>query len=73
VESNKNLNQLEGDLVALEQNRADQELLNRITLALHTLKGNCGFLGLDKLQSVAHAAENLLSARSPVNTQPGNR
>ncbi|MGK7900614.1 MAG: chemotaxis protein CheA [Hormoscilla sp.] len=61
VESNENLNQLEGDLVALEQNPADQELLNRIYRALHTLKGNCGFLGLEKLQSVAHAAENLLS------------
>jgi len=64
VESNENLNQLEGDLVALEPNRADRELLNRIYGALHTLKGNCGFLGLDKLQSVAHAAENLLSART---------
>lgn len=61
VESNENLNQLEGDLVVLEQNPADQELLNRIYRALHTLKGNCGFLGLEKLQSVAHAAENLLS------------
>ncbi len=75
VESNENLNQLESDLIVLEQNPADEELLNRIYRALHTLKGNCGFLGLEKLQSVAHAAENMLSspARSPVNTQSGNR
>ena len=61
VESNENISQLEGDLVSLEQNPGDRELLNRIYRALHTLKGNCGFLGLDKLQSVAHAGENLLS------------
>src|SRR5262249_32673801 len=28
---------------------------------LHTVKGSAGFLGLQKLQAVAHAAENLLS------------
>ena len=61
VESNENISQMEGDMVALEQNPADRELLNRIYRTLHTLKGNCGFLGLNKLQSVAHAGENLLS------------
>ncbi len=61
VESNENLNQIESDLVVLEQNPADQELMNRIYRNLHTLKGNCGFLGFDKLQLVSHAGENLLS------------
>ncbi len=61
VESNENLSQIERDLVVLEQNPADQELMNRIYRNLHTLKGNSGFLGFDKLQSVAHAGENLLS------------
>ncbi|MDJ0718022.1 MAG: chemotaxis protein CheW [Prochloraceae cyanobacterium] len=61
VESNDNLNQIEGDLVALEQNPTDEELINRIYRNLHTLKGNCGFLALEKLESVAHAGENLLT------------
>jgi len=61
VESNENLSQIERDLVVLEQNPEDRELMNRIYRNLHTLKGNCGFLGLDKLQSVTHAGENLLS------------
>ena len=61
IESNENLSQIERDLVILEQNPADRELMNHIYRNLHTLKGNCGFLGLDKLQSVAHAGENLLS------------
>ncbi|MDJ0717113.1 MAG: chemotaxis protein CheA [Prochloraceae cyanobacterium] len=61
VESNGNLNEIEGDLVVLEQNPTDEELINRIYRNLHTLKGNCGFLGLEKLESLAHAGENLLT------------
>ena len=61
VDSNENLSQLEGDLVALEKSSDDPELMNRIYRSLHTLKGNCGFLGLDILESVAHSGENLLS------------
>ena len=61
VESYENLNQIEGDLVALEQHESDPELMNRIYRALHTIKGNSGFLGLDQLQLVAHGGENLLS------------
>ena len=61
VESYENLNQIEGDLVTLEQNESDPELMNRIYRALHTIKGNSGFIGLDKLQLVAHGGENLLS------------
>ena len=61
VESNDNLNQIEGDLIALEQNPTDEELINRIYRNIHTLKGNCGFLALEKLESIAHAGENLLT------------
>ncbi len=61
VESYENLNQIEGDLVTLEQNNAEPELMHRIYRALHTIKGNSGFLGLDQLQLIAHAGENLLS------------
>ena len=61
VEGTETLNHLEGDLVVLEQHPDDPELMNRIYRALHTIKGNCGFLGFEKLESIAHAAENLLS------------
>ena len=61
VESHENLNTLEGDLVVLEQHPTDQDLMNAIYRSLHTLKGNCGFLGLEKLQTVAHSGESLLS------------
>ena len=61
VESNENLSQIERDLVIFEQNPTDRELINRLYRNLHTLKGNCGFLGLDKLESIAHAGEHLLT------------
>jgi two-component system, chemotaxis family, sensor kinase CheA len=61
VESNENLDQLDRDLVALETDPTSHELLSRIFRAIHTIKGTTGFLGFSKLESVAHAGENLLS------------
>ncbi len=61
VESTENINQLEADLVALETHPSDPDLLTRIYRNFHTLKGNGGFLGLNALESITHAAENLLS------------
>ncbi|MDV2996207.1 MAG: hypothetical protein N4J56_005861 [Chroococcidiopsis sp. SAG 2025] len=59
-ESYENLNQIEQVILELEGNSANSEHLTRIYRALHTIKGNCGFLPLPKLESVAHAGENLL-------------
>ena len=61
IEGYEYLNQIEEDLVALEQSDSDPEVMNRIYRSLHTIKGNSGFLGVEKLESVAHAGENLLS------------
>jgi two-component system chemotaxis sensor kinase CheA len=61
VESHEGLDRLDRDLVALEQQPRDQELLAGIFRCIHTVKGTCGFLGFDKLESVSHVGENLLS------------
>jgi two-component system chemotaxis sensor kinase CheA len=61
VESYENLDQLDKDFVALEQNPTDKNLLSSIFRTIHTIKGTCGFLGFSKLESVAHVGENLLS------------
>lgn len=61
IEGYEYLSQIEGDLVALEQSESDPEVMNRIYRNLHTIKGNSGFLGVEKLEAVAHAGENLLS------------
>lgn len=61
VESYENLDRLDQDLVALEDNPTDRQLLSGIFRTIHTIKGTCGFLGYSKLEALAHAGENLLS------------
>ena len=60
VESYENLDQLDRDFVVLEGNPTDREKLGSIFRTIHTIKGTCGFLGFSKLETVAHAGENLL-------------
>jgi two-component system chemotaxis sensor kinase CheA len=60
TETFESLTQLDQDIVELEQNPEDPELLGNIFRVAHTIKGTCGFLDLPRLESVAHAAENIL-------------
>ncbi len=60
TETNEGLAVLDVELVKLEQNPNDEELLSNIFRYMHTIKGTCGFLGLPRLESVAHAGENVL-------------
>jgi two-component system chemotaxis sensor kinase CheA len=61
VEGTENLDQMDRDLISLEKNPTSKELLDSIFRAVHTVKGTTGFLGYTRLESVAHAGENLLS------------
>ncbi|HYD98407.1 MAG TPA: chemotaxis protein CheW [Alphaproteobacteria bacterium] len=60
TETTENLSVLDVELVRLEQNPNDPELLSNIFRLVHTIKGTCGFLGLPRLEAVAHASENVL-------------
>lgn len=60
IETSEALEALDTDLVTFERNPSDPELLGRIFRLIHTIKGTCGFIGLPRLQAVAHAAENVL-------------
>jgi len=60
TETNENLSTLDVELVRLEQTPNDRELLGSIFRLVHTIKGTCGFLGLPRLERVAHASENVL-------------
>src|SRR5262249_21631462 len=61
LETHENLAQLDLDLVTLEKEPTERETLGRVFRTLHTIKGTAGFLGRLKLQSIAHARENLLT------------
>lgn len=60
TETNESLALLDTEIVRFEQNPNDPELLGNIFRIMHTIKGTCGFLGLPRLEAVAHASENIL-------------
>jgi len=60
TETNENLAELDVALVTLERKPDDMDTLSLIFRMVHTIKGTCGFLGLPRLEHVAHAAESVL-------------
>ena len=60
TETNESLAELDVALVTLERTPDDAETLGFIFRMVHTIKGTCGFLGLPRLERVAHAGENVL-------------
>ena len=60
TETSESLSTLDIELIKLEQNPDDAEILSNIFRLMHTLKGTCGFLGLPRLEAIAHAGENVL-------------
>jgi len=60
TETNENLAELDVALVKLERHPTDEATLALIFRMVHTVKGTCGFLGLARLEKVAHAGENVL-------------
>lgn len=61
VECNEKMAKIDQDLVALEQNPADSLTLTKIFRAIHTVKGSCGMFGFQRLEHVAHIAEDSLA------------
>jgi two-component system chemotaxis sensor kinase CheA len=60
TETAESLDVIDSELVRFENNPEDRAILDNIFRLLHTVKGTCGFLGLPRLEAVAHAGETLL-------------
>ena len=60
AESQEGLERMELCLTELEKRPDDGELVAEIFRAVHTIKGTTGFLGLGRLEKLAHAGESLL-------------
>jgi two-component system chemotaxis sensor kinase CheA len=60
AETAESLSVLDVELVRFERDSSDATILSNIFRLMHTIKGTCGFLGLPRLGSVAHAGENIL-------------
>ena len=60
TESDDLVADLEQGLVTLEVNPSDDEAINRVFRAVHTLKSNAGMVGIEAIVEFAHVAENVL-------------
>ncbi|RKZ90689.1 MAG: hypothetical protein DRR19_09305 [Candidatus Parabeggiatoa sp. nov. 1] len=59
-EAHEHLPTIESSLLKLEKNPQDREQLDLLFRSVHTIKGGAGFVGLNKVGSLAHSMENLL-------------
>jgi two-component system, chemotaxis family, sensor kinase CheA len=60
TETNESLDTVDVELVRFEQEPNNEKILANIFRLVHTIKGTCGFLGLPRLEALAHAAESLM-------------
>ncbi len=61
IESQENLERLDHEFIALEQEPDNVDLLADIFRIIHTIKGSAGFLNLTTLEQVSHHTEDVLS------------
>ncbi|MGE4298828.1 MAG: chemotaxis protein CheW [Desulfovibrionaceae bacterium] len=63
AEANEHLLTIEEDFLELERNSQspDPDLVDKVFRAIHSVKGGSAFLGLNKINQLSHAMENLLS------------
>src|SRR5438309_6819616 len=60
TETNESLDTVDVELVRFEQDPNNAKILDNIFRLVHTIKGTCGFLGLPRLEALAHAAETVM-------------
>ena len=60
TETAESLDVVDNELVRFERDPNDKAVLDNIFRLVHTIKGTCGFLGLPRLEAVAHASETVL-------------
>lgn len=60
TETAESIDVIDVEIVKLEQDPNNKGVLDNIFRLVHTIKGTCGFLGLPRLEAVAHASENVL-------------
>lgn len=59
VEAREHLASADTSLLTLESDPKNQEAIDSVFRAFHTIKGVAGFVGLPDIQALAHEAENL--------------
>ncbi len=62
-ESLEHLDGIEDDLLKIEEagKDIDEEIVNKVFRAVHTIKGGAGYLGLKNVEKLAHNSENVMA------------
>src|ERR1700730_18665641 len=60
TETGESLDTVDNQRVRFEQDPNNAKILDNIFRLVHTIKGTCGFLGLPRLEALAHAGETLM-------------
>jgi two-component system, chemotaxis family, sensor kinase CheA len=60
TETSESLDTVDNQMVRFEQEPNNAKILDNIFRLVHTIKGTCGFLGLPRLEALAHAGETLM-------------
>jgi len=61
AETGEHLDVVDVELVRFQREPNNEAILRNIFRLVHTIKGTCGFLGLPRLEALAHAAETLMA------------
>ena len=61
-ESLEHMSNIESNLLEIEKagDQADEEILNEVFRAAHSIKGGAGLMGLNNIKELAHKVENVL-------------
>jgi two-component system, chemotaxis family, sensor kinase CheA len=73
AETREMLEALGGEIVAWEAMPTDRARLDEIFRFVHTVKGNCGFFDLPRLEMLSHAAEDVLAEVRSGTRAPDNK
>jgi two-component system chemotaxis sensor kinase CheA len=70
TETSESLDTVDNQLVRFEQDPNNAKILDNIFRLVHTIKGTCGFLGLPRLEALAHAGDGGGRHADPVLDRP---
>lgn len=59
-ESEDEIRELESGLIRLEEECEDEDTINRVFRAAHTIKGSAGLVGFENVSNYTHTIENIL-------------
>ncbi|HPE45532.1 MAG TPA: chemotaxis protein CheA [Deltaproteobacteria bacterium] len=59
-ESEDEIRELETGLIKLEEESGDEDTINRVFRAAHTIKGSAGLVGFENVSNYTHTIENIL-------------